>query len=263
MESTIIAEADSPGYTILILTLPGSERLLPLVSRLEAAGLAYRILEGVDGRKGLPSDSEKQIDRDAAYRRLHREMGEAEFACAISHLAAVRHIIDSNLPGAIILEDDAILSDDFLHLVNEGYAERAPMMVFYHRKGRVFRAQKTALFKHYFTAKVAINPEGAVAYAMNRETAEKYYSRCIPITHPADWGCELRELGAVLVTPCLVGHPEEHENHSFIEASRRESLVRSGGFYRGSPMTKFWKLFLPAYWRQRWIKCVSTKDFER
>lgn len=119
-------QADWP---IFIITLQGDEkRRSRLLAKLEADGLTYRLMMGVDGRKGLPPGMEAAVDRRKAERRMGRPMSDAEFACALSHRQIYETIRIEGLSGAIILEDDAELLPDFFEFLRSGH-HRTPTMV--------------------------------------------------------------------------------------------------------------------------------------
>ena len=65
-------------------------------------------------------------------------------SCALKHLYAYEHILDNDLPGALILEDDAILDKDFSRKFDQSikeYEERyacQPVIISYENSALVF-----------------------------------------------------------------------------------------------------------------------------
>jgi len=99
---------------IIILTLKDRvARRTRLLSVLKTQGVPYELWFAVDGRNGLPQKYEHLVDRQQIFKNLHRDLGEAEIACALSHQLIYKEILDRNLKAAIILEDDAIIDETF------------------------------------------------------------------------------------------------------------------------------------------------------
>ncbi len=53
----------------------------------------------------------------AQKKRIGREMADPEFGCALSHLFVYKKIIDEKIDYTIVLEDDAILGQDFAKMI--------------------------------------------------------------------------------------------------------------------------------------------------
>ena len=108
------------GWPIYVISLgDASERRKPLLEALSAFGFDYRLFDAVDGRKGLPAKFEEYVDRKKTRENIARDMTDAEYACALSHFMIFREIDSMKLPGAIILEDDAILQPQFAEFYRE------------------------------------------------------------------------------------------------------------------------------------------------
>lgn len=58
------------------------------------------------------------------YFKGDRLSASAATSCTIKHFYAYEHIIEHNLPGALILEDDMILYDNFIPIFNQCMEER-------------------------------------------------------------------------------------------------------------------------------------------
>ncbi|MEL7027449.1 MAG: glycosyltransferase family 25 protein, partial [Pseudomonadota bacterium] len=110
-------------WPIFIISLrDATERRNAVTRRLSAIGLTGQFIDAVDGRNGLPSEFETLIDRASAAAHFHRDLSDAEFACAFSHRRVYQRILDDGLEGAIVLEDDAVPQPGFVEfLAAEGY----------------------------------------------------------------------------------------------------------------------------------------------
>ncbi len=94
---------------IFIINLDRSpDRFERIAGRLSELGLDFERLPAVDGRT-LTKDEIKKINPKRSWLNL----SDSEVACYMSHLKAIRLVLDRELPRAIILEDDVIFDKDF------------------------------------------------------------------------------------------------------------------------------------------------------
>lgn len=71
----------------------------------------YKIIQAVDGRSLSESDLARFYDEKLAIEKYGRKLFPGEIGCALSHLNCYKEIIEQNLPGAFIFEDDVRLYD--------------------------------------------------------------------------------------------------------------------------------------------------------
>lgn len=215
----------SSAFAIFILTLAGDEaRRASLTAWLAERGLDFELFFGVDGRSGLAPEWERQIDRDAAARRLGRQMGNCEYACALSHQEIYRTILERNLPGGIVLEDDVQPTEQFVEFVREQAYLQAEMILLGHSNTWVSRSAPTPLLPGVVGHRVAFPPFGTTGYSVSRAAAKFLRDASLPISGTADWPCDIAEFGAVAALPRLVGHlaGAEAQSHIALERSLRD-----------------------------------------
>ncbi len=208
-------------FPIFVLTLVGDdERRAPLVKQLQDIGLPYELVFGIDGRDGLPTEAETLIDRERTIYHMGRPMTDGEFACALSHRSIYKRILDEGLPGAIVLEDDAVLKDGFAAFVLERDYLKAPMILIdcaYPRAMR-FRSRRVASGTLY---RCANQPTMTTAYCVSAPVAEKLLAATTPVRVTADWPTSLYHLGAWIMTPRLATHePPNPKRMSHLDAER-------------------------------------------
>lgn len=105
-----------PIFVINLERRPDRKQLIE--SRLANLGIKnYEIIKAVDGRD-LPDDTSEFYNRKDSI-ELTRELKRTEIACALSHIAIARKIIDDNLDYAIVLEDDAELTLEFKQFIKD------------------------------------------------------------------------------------------------------------------------------------------------
>jgi GR25 family glycosyltransferase involved in LPS biosynthesis len=104
-----------PTYVISLADAEGRRRTM--TARLTAAGVEFRFFDAVDGRsRQLP----EIIDGARIVRTLFET--EAMLACAASHRLLHRMIAQGDAEIVLILEDDAIIPDDFVDVVEQALA---------------------------------------------------------------------------------------------------------------------------------------------
>lgn len=217
-------------WPILVLTLAGDEvRRAPLVAALDDAGLSYELFEGIDGRKGLPARYEPLIDRERACHLLRRPMSDGEFACALSHRAIHQMVLERDLPGAIVLEDDALLNPGFAEFVQYGAYRDVPLTLIYHNFARAMPFGRRSAGSFAIMRRIANKATGAMAYAVRADAAAGLVKAATPVTKQADWPCDLYNLGTWFLVPSLVGQRLDNDDISHLrsERSRLRDLMGS------------------------------------
>lgn len=212
-------------WPIFVLTLPGDdERRRPIMDALDNAGLPYDLFWGVDGRQGLPAEYAKSVDRDAALMRTGRQMTDGEFACALSHHKIYAHVINSGLPGAIILEDDAILQPGFAEFIQAREYKRVPMVLIDYAYGRALPFHRIALESGELR-RAATQATAATAYSLSAKVAKQLHHASSPVSYPADWPAKLYDLGTWLMVPRLAAHNSPGQGVSHLETQRAGMTV--------------------------------------
>lgn len=108
---------------ILVINLKRrSDRKDKITLELEKYGLTdYAFLEAVDGTDPGVFSKIRNLYNEKRANRINRKLAPGEVATALSHQKAYKQIIKNSLSGAIILEDDAILSKEFAKFANREY----------------------------------------------------------------------------------------------------------------------------------------------
>jgi glycosyl transferase family 25 len=119
-------------FDVHVISLLRSGRRDPIERFLSEKRVAFRFADAVDARTFTEADMAERYD-DAAARRLYRRsMTAAEVACFLSHLSVWQEIAATGR-GAVVLEDDALLEQDFfervLHMSDERLASVADIVL--------------------------------------------------------------------------------------------------------------------------------------
>lgn len=246
----------TPDWPIFVVSLSHAKaRRAAISAQLRALNLAFEMVDAIDGRAGLPADFEDKVDRPGTIVAYGRPLSDGEYACALSHLSIYGRIIEDGLPGAVVLEDDAIVGGDFARFIRDRSYACAPLIQLDHYHARTPRfglAPQDAgvtLLK-----KLARNAFLTSGYTISREGAEFILARALPLRQPADWPCDLCLLGPYCADPRLVDHPRAAADLSSLRAER-EAHNQEHKQAHTIPL----KYLSKAYWKKKWLKLTTKR----
>ncbi|MFP4793960.1 glycosyltransferase family 25 protein [Pasteurella multocida] len=202
---------------IFVISLKDSPRRAIISQRLNGLKLNFTFIDGINGK--MLSDAEKQaIDYEFYPKQFaaSRPLTIGEIGCAMSHLLIYKMILEQNIDKAIILEDDAIVSQEFEHIVLDSLNKvpnTVDILFYEHGKAKTYFCQKNLIegyrLVHYRTpskrSKRTITR--ATAYLITQEGANKLLKLAYPIRMPADYltgALQLTGLNAYGVEPPCV-----------------------------------------------------------
>ena len=181
---------------IFVINLARStDRRARMQSRLASMGLPARFVDAVDGNR-LTAEQSRHYDARRARRVYGSEMTPGEIGCCLSHLLVLKHIVDSRLPHALVLEDDLVFEAAFPRVIADLVALpegswqvvrlnvlKGPILA--PRTSRdigieVARLQDGTLFR------VNRNPLGAGAYLVTMAGASAILRHADPVFMPFD-----------------------------------------------------------------------------
>ena len=245
----------SSQLPILVITLAGQdERRAPLLARLESHGLAYQMVFGVDGRKGLPPEFASQVDRGARHGLKGRTLTDPELAGAFSHLESYRRMLQDGHDRVIVLEDDAIIGGAFAAFARGEIDAPGDLVLFDHWKGSVRLPRRAPLTEKISAYPVVLAPSLATGYAITRRGAQYMLDHALPLRGPADWPCDITRLHTVMIHPRIVSHPETTQEHSDLETGR--GRMRQEAKARQSRLER---LLSRRHWAHEWGKLRSDR----
>jgi glycosyl transferase family 25 len=207
-DEAALTPAAIPIYVISLGRVP--ERQAHMHAQMAHLGLAYEIVQAVDGREPIEG-LERIYDRRRRLRTYGSDLTPAEIACCLSHLEACRRIVESEAGIGLVLEDDVVLSDavapvlaDLAGLVPRGF-DVARLAGLRERRGRVVHH----LSGGHALVRLALGSCGAQAYVITAAGARKLISYCTPITRQIDIALDetcFNRLDSYAVLPYPVRH---------------------------------------------------------
>jgi len=214
------------SWPIFVISLSDDISRRKLLSeKLIGLGVEFEIIEAINGLKGLPAQYEHFIDRAATLSEFGRKMTDGEYACALSHQKAYDIILERDLPGAIILEDDAIPTPEFKRFIETKSYNAGNLIQLAYHNTFVKIMSKKQLFDSVCLRPVYCNSFQTTGYSISRKGAEYLHSHSFPISAPADWPCDTTKIGAQVVVPPLIGHPVQTKEQSALLLGRKASVL--------------------------------------
>ena len=163
-------------------------------------------------------------------------MTDAEFACALSHVKVCRKIVQDNIDYALVLEDDAIPTNDLpIYLCNRNF-EHADLVQLDYRRTHVRRTGGRPLFGPYRAwLRVKTRSTGAAGYVISHRGAELIATHDMPVHQTADWpDCVdklVKEKRVEVVSPRLVHHPRDGDSSTILTPAR--AAIKESRYFLG------------------------------
>ncbi|KAJ55489.1 hypothetical protein ACMU_12410 [Actibacterium mucosum KCTC 23349] len=234
-------------WPIFVVTLEGDEeRRAPLLAALEKAGLSYRLLFGVDGRNGLPQKWLSKIDRTQARKNMNRDMTDGEFACALSHQLIYEAVINEGLPGAVVLEDDAVWLPVFDQFMQARAYEAADLLLMDHQSGWFRNEPAQQIMDSVDGYEPFIPPLLTTGYTVSAHGARYMFENSFPLSATADWPCDVLQIKTLAAYPRIIGNNNQTGGPSHL------SVDRLG--FENKRAKSLWRLLSLEYWRMKRLK---------
>lgn len=200
-----------PACRVYLINLDRSpDRLAPVAGQLTTFGFDWVRIRAVDG-KTLGPPPWPDFDERGFDRVLGKAPNANELGCYFSHIAAMRAFLADGGDAAIILEDDARLTEQLPHIVDDLLARRDEWdlvkLAGFHRG---LPTTMRALPGGHRLVTFLSQHRGSAGYMLTRRAAECYVANLLPMNLPYDhalekaWRFGIRMRG-VLPHPILDG----------------------------------------------------------
>lgn len=173
-----------------VISLPcETKRREQVAAHLNERGIPFTFFDAVDGRK---FDIHTMPIYSGARRRacFGRDLRGGEIGCLLSHKSVAQKIVDENIPYALVLEDDVILSPDFARVLRDVMNLSYPWeLVRFLGSAKVAAARQRTVAKiddHYRLTRLSTAPGGAHAYLLSLSGAHKLLRALERIYLPVD-----------------------------------------------------------------------------
>lgn len=181
--------ADFPKIFCISLAR-AADRRRRMIARLENLGVDYEIVNAVDGAACDLSALGDRLQQDVARRHWGRELAKTEIGLYLSHYGLWQRFADEQVDVAIVVEDDADFSADFLSVA--GDVVRIPYdwdVVILHTQAKLTKNARTLCAVGgggYRVIRCAKRIAGTAGYLISAAGARKLLRHCHKINAPVD-----------------------------------------------------------------------------
>ena len=104
---------------IFVISLKNAiERRKSISNQMQKLGIDFEFFDAVDGRELTQGYVDSVFDKETAEIQW-KPMNRGEIGCSLSHMSIYEKMINENIQNAIVLEDDAVLNDDFMSTIEK------------------------------------------------------------------------------------------------------------------------------------------------
>ncbi|MBA2707206.1 MAG: glycosyltransferase family 25 protein [Gemmatimonadaceae bacterium] len=220
------------------------ERRNEMAIRLDALGLAYQFVDGVDGSTLTVEQLKKVYSARDSFQRMGRYLHPNEIGCALSHLGVWRMMVADDVPEVLVLEDDVALEADLPDLLDrrsEWLPDDARVLFLAHHMARPIQRRSIPGKADHGRALCSFDSPvmAAAAYVIRLAAAKSLLAHSHPLTMPLDdllGRSEFTGGGIYGITPQPVTWTDAHPSTIWTDIDRESfaKMSRKGpvGFYR-------------------------------
>ena len=190
------------------------ERRKQINRHFSELGITFIFSDAVDGHQ-LTKEQSELYSEQAAKNHLGRSMALGEIGCYLSHTTIWQSVINNNIPHALIIESDGVLSDEVLTAV-ESLIQKSDsweLVMLFYRDCFPSLWNRSQLTKNTKLVRFSNKTSCATAYLINQNGAQKLLQHAFPIKMPVDdymtGGYVNKSLNTYAVYPRIVNLTED------------------------------------------------------
>lgn len=224
---------------IYVISLERSQtRRRRIAAALAERQLDFEFVDAVDGR-ALTSGQRRELIDQAAVDRYPNWLTDPVLGCTLSHRNAYERLMRSGARCACVLEDDAVIADDFPELLFSFESNAVPDEVI-QLHVRSFKPcqlkTSTAVQLGRYRIMEAVDPRqviSSVGYVIGVDAATRLHRSMVPVAVSADsWGHHI-EHGDLAKIRCVLPRPVSHldveSTHGYSDNSRLLRTLKKSG----------------------------------
>lgn len=159
---------------IFVINLKSAyDRWQESTQQLRRMGLVHERFDATDGYQLAEEEINAHFARETS-RKWCYDLSPPEVGCYLSHWRVWKHIVDSRLPGAFVLEDDFQAASEFPEIIralSRLEFARPSLITLYHDRPPAAIVKNKFLIGHHRLVTPYRVPWGAVAYYLNLDAA--------------------------------------------------------------------------------------------
>lgn len=165
--------------------------------------LSYEFFDAIDGKQ-LTIEAIRQL----CNKSINLKLSRAEIGCAASHISVYKKIVQENLPFALIMEDDFVITENFNRIIAEiknfVSAQKKPTIILLNANHgtRYFRKSIVKIGRYGLHKTLAARR--AEGYIINQSAALYFSDILSPIKYEADyWSYFIYKYSQVQYISCI------------------------------------------------------------
>lgn len=165
---------------IFVISLAdAAERRRHIQQQLSALNLSFNWLEAVDARQWDDDTAAQFIDQKSLYKNVNHKPMRGSIGCHLSHIKAYETLLASDDEACLILEDDAVISDDLPSSMAalEDAMKHIDILFLCDRRENRASIKIADIGKNHGLFVKKFSNLGTTGYAINRQAAHKLVTR--------------------------------------------------------------------------------------
>ncbi len=161
---------------VFVISLKNSKRFHRLEKRLKKLKIKFKLINGVNGLEFYKKRKLNKIsDEEKIINQIGRKMSPSEIGAAASHLKTYTYISKNKIDQAIILEDDAYLSEKICEWIkNKVKSKNNEIVSFFSYPGGIIEKKPSrTVLKNIQIHKAKTHIFNSTSYTINNFTAKK------------------------------------------------------------------------------------------
>jgi glycosyl transferase family 25 len=212
-----------------------TERREQISRQLESLGIPYTIFGAVYGKALTPEEMQAHYDKARAISTSH-DMTPSEIGCALSHIFIYKKMVAEGIPYALILEDDAKLSEDLpgiLSGLTAQFKSSDPVATMLTHVKKYKQRNASPLGERHQVVSIYGTPVCAHGYFITQAAAKKFLDNLYPVwTVADDWAVFDKAFATIkAVVPYCIGLSDFAKLSNLQEERDSIKLKRSLGFH--------------------------------
>jgi len=225
--------ADKKDFKVFVINLDKDfEKREWIKNHFTQREIPFEFIRGVYGKTIKNQELIEKFDYKNAEIHLGRVVSLNEVGCALSHQKVYKKIIDDNLDGAFIFEDDVFLSENALSIIQNmhKYRNSLPDNVWVSlTESYIYRRRKILEIGNVCSVFETFRAGGAFGYWIDQGAAKVLSHLNTPIIFIADhYRGYISKINKLSIDPCFVGHGVPKLNIQSTIAETRRKVNKKG-----------------------------------
>ncbi len=177
------------NFKILVINLESSaDRLVSMKEQCDRLGLSFERVAAVRGSELSAKEKGEVYDLDTNISKYDKLLNDGEIGCYMSHMRCWEKIVNDDLDFALVLEDDAILTDDmpkYLEKLADSFQEW-DYIKFSHGRKQKEDVASVDIGDGLTLGQCIKLPSTTTGQLVSKQGAKKLLQHALPIARPID-----------------------------------------------------------------------------